>query len=174
MDVLAALEQAPEGAARSAFVEFISSRGDDALWKPGGPEHLTASCFVFSDDLRQVPLTHHKKGGYWVQFGGHLEAADASLSDAARREGREESGISDLQLSGDRVMDLDRHELHGGFSCAAHWDVGFVAVASPAAAVAVSSESLDVRWFEVEVLPQAVPPGFAARLAAVRARATGL
>ena len=171
MNVLAALEQAPRGAARSAFVEFVSLRGDDALWKSGGPEHLTASCYVFSSDLRQVLLTHHKKGGFWVQFGGHLEAVDVSLADAARREGREESGIRDLQLSDDRVMDLDRHELHGGFTCAVHWDVGFVAIASPAAAVVVSSESVDVRWFPVKTLPRAVPPGFAERLAAIRARA---
>ena len=172
MDVLAALDEAPEGPARSAFVEFVSLHGDDALRKSAGPEHLTASCFVFSPDLRQVLLTHHRKGRFWVQLGGHLETVDASLADAARREGREESGIGDLELSSDRVMDLDRHELHGGFTCAAHWDVGFVAVASPAAVVDVSPESLDVRWFQVDELPRAVPPGFPARLAAVRARAT--
>ena len=172
VDVLAELEQAPKATARNAFAEFVHRRGDAALWKSGGPEHLTASCFVFSDDLRQVLLTHHRKGGFWVQFGGHLEADDSSLADAARREGREESGIGDLQLICNRVIDLDRHELHGGFTCAAHWDVGFVAVTSPGAAVAVSSESLDVRWFHVEVLPAATPSGFAARLAAVRARAT--
>lgn len=173
MDVRAELEQAPEGAARTAFLAFVGSRGDAALWKSGGPEHLTASCFVFSADLNQVLLTHHRKGGFWVQLGGHLEALDASLADAARREGQEESGISDLQLDGDAIMDLDRHELHGGFSCAAHWDVGFVAVASRAAAIDVSAESLDVRWFPVDALPRALPPEFPARLAAVRARAAG-
>ena len=47
------------------------------------------------------------------------------------------------------------------------------AVASPTAAVDVSAESLDVRWFPVGALPDAVPPGFALRLATVRARATG-
>lgn len=174
MDVIMELEQAPMGAARSAFIEFVRSHGDAARWRSGGPEHLTASCFVFSPDLQQVLLTHYRKGGFWVQLGGHLEAADASLADAARREGREESGIGDLRLRSDRVMDLDRHELHGGFTCAAHWDVGFVAIASPAAAVEVSSESLDVRWSRVEALPGAVPPGFPARLAAIRAQATRL
>lgn len=170
MDVLAALSQAPGEAARTAFTEFVGSHGDAALWKAGGPEHLTASCFVFSTDLRQVLLTHHRKGRFWVQLGGHLEVGDASLADAARREAREESGITDLELCGDRVMDLDRHELHGGFTCAAHWDVGFVAISSPSTAVEVSPESLDVRWFPVEALPPAVPPGFAGRLAAVRER----
>ena len=90
MDVLSALEQAPAGAARAAFLGFARTHGDAALWKSGGPEHLTASCFVLSPDLGQVLLTHHRKGGFWVQLGGHLEPTDTSLADAARREAREE------------------------------------------------------------------------------------
>ena len=174
MDVVTELEQAPADAARSAFVAFARSRGEAALARSGGPEHLTASCFVLTPDLTQALLTHHRKGRFWVQLGGHLEPGDTSLADAARREGREESGVDDLQLLTERVLDLDRHELHGGFSCAAHWDVGFVAVVSPAAAVHVSPESLDVRWFAVDALPAAVPPGFPERLATIRARATRL
>ncbi|SDU86256.1 8-oxo-dGTP pyrophosphatase MutT, NUDIX family [Microlunatus sagamiharensis] len=174
MDVVTELEQAPADAVRDAFVEFARSRGDAALRRSGGPEHLTASCFVLTRDLRQVLLTHHRKGGFWVQLGGHIESADTSLADAARREAREESGVADLELLSGRVLDLDRHELHGGFSCAAHWDVGFVALASPSAPVHVSSESLDLGWFGVEALPSAVPPGFAERLAVIRGRAAGL
>lgn len=174
MDVVTELEQAPAGAVRDAFVEFARSRGDAALRRSGGPEHLTASCFVLTPDLQQVLLTHHRKGGFWVQVGGHVEPTDTSLADAARREGREESGIANLELLSGRVLDLDRHALHGGFSCAAHWDVGFVALASPSAPVHVSSESLDLGWFGVEALPSAVPPGFPERLAVVRARAARL
>ena len=171
MDVLAELEQAPDPVARRAFVDFVRTHGDDALWKTGGPEHLTASCFVLSPDLGQVLLTHHRKGRFWVQLGGHLEPGDASLADAARREAREESGVDALELWSGRVADLDRHELHGGFGCAAHWDVGFVALVPPGTAIGVSAESLDVRWFGVDALPSAVPPGFADRLAAVHAHA---
>lgn len=171
MDVLAELEQAPDPVARRAFVDFARTHGADALRKTGGPEHLTASCFVFSPDLGQVLLTHHRKGRFWVQLGGHLEAGDASLAAAARREAREESGLGDLELRSDAVVDLDRHELHGGFTCAAHWDVGFVALAPLDATLDVSDESLDVRWFGVDALPVAVPLRFADRLATVRARA---
>lgn len=174
MDVVRELEQAPADATRSVFVDFARSLGDAALRKSGGPEHLTASCFVLTPDLTQVLLTHHRKGRFWVQLGGHLEPGDTSLADAARREAREESGVDDLQLASERVLDLDRHALHGGFSCAAHWDVGFVALAPPAAAVRVSPESLDVRWFGVGALPRAVPPGFPERLATIRVRAADL
>ncbi|MBW8810801.1 MAG: NUDIX domain-containing protein, partial [Lysobacter sp.] len=38
--------------------------------------------------------TLHRKGGFWVQCGGHLEPDDATLSAAALREATEESGIA--------------------------------------------------------------------------------
>ena len=171
VDVLAELERAPDPVARRAFVDLVRAHGADALRKAGGPEHLTASCFVFSPDLEQILLTHHRKGRFWVQLGGHLEDGDATLAAAARREAREESGLGDLELRSDAVVDLDRHELHGGFSCAAHWDVGFVALAAPEATLGVSAESIDVRWFAVDALPDAVPARFVDRLAAVRAQA---
>ncbi|MGW8432456.1 NUDIX domain-containing protein [Curtobacterium citreum] len=152
------------------FSAFVSVAGDAALRRDGGPEHLTASCFVLSPDHRRVLLCLHRKGGFWVQFGGHLELEDDDLAAAARREAREESGLTDLELVDTRVADLDRHDLHGGFTCSAHWDVGFVAEADPAAPTAVSIESDDVRWFPVDGLPTPLADGFADRLAALLTR----
>lgn len=163
-DVVTDLSSAPAGPLRERWLAFVGERGDDALWRQGGPEHLTASCFVFSPDLGHVLLCHHRKGGFWVQFGGHLEPGDTSLADAARREAREESGIDDLELTSSRIVDLDRHDLHGGFSCAAHWDVGFVAIVTRGTATATSDESNDVRWFPMDELPDTLPDGFARRL----------
>lgn len=163
-DVLAELAATPAGPHRDRYTAFVHQAGDAALWRAGGPEHLTASCFVFSPDLGHVLLCHHRKGGFWVQFGGHLEPGDATLADAARREAREESGVAGLELTSSRIVDLDRHDLHGGFSCAAHWDVGFVAVVTRGTATAVSDESNDVRWFPVDELPVTLPDGFARRL----------
>jgi 8-oxo-dGTP pyrophosphatase MutT (NUDIX family) len=151
------------------FSRFVRDHEDAALRRDGGPEHLTASCFVLSPDLRQVLLCLHGKGRFWVQFGGHLEREDRTLAEAARREAREESGIADLELLRDELVDLDRHDLHGGFSCAAHWDVGFVAIADPATATTVSDESDDVRWFAVDALPDGTASGLRRRLASVLA-----
>ena len=164
--VTAALAAAPVPQ-RDRFAAYVATNGDAALRRDGGPEHLTASCFVFSPDLGHVLLCLHRKGRFWVQFGGHLESDDRDLADAARREAREESGIADLELLGEHVVDLDRHDLHGGFACAAHWDVGFVALVDPATTTTVSDESDDVRWFPLDALPATVPDGFSARLAAV-------
>ena len=140
---------------RTAYIARISDAGDTMLWK-GSPEHVTASCFVFSKQLDHILLTFHKKGQFWVQFGGHLEQADDTLAASAIREAREESGIGALTLTGGPV-DLDLHHLGPGFSCAAHWDIGFTAIAEPGAAHAVSDESKSVEWWPVNALPDNAP-----------------
>lgn len=168
------LRALPESPPRNAYLRFLDEAGDAALRRDGGPEHVTGSCFVFSPAFDHVLLCFHRKGQFWVQFGGHMEPQDASVADTAQREAREESGIGGLALLSPVIMDLDRHELHGGFSCAAHWDVGFAAVISPDALVSVSDESEDVRWFPIEGLPAQVPAGFSGRLNHVRGRAMSL
>ncbi|WP_260855868.1 NUDIX hydrolase [Curtobacterium sp. 9128] len=168
-DALRALDTAPASALRDRYRTFVEVHGDAALRRNGGPEHLTGSCFVLSPEMTHVLLCLHRKGRFWVQFGGHVEPGDPTLADTARREAREESGIADLDLLSDDVVDLDRHDLHGGFSCAAHWDVGFVALVPRDTDTVVSDESDDVRWFPVDALPDALPTGFADRLAGVLA-----
>ena len=96
------------------------------------------------------------------------------MAEAAQREAREESGIDDLVLLSPAIVDLDRHDLHGGFSCTAHWDVGFAATADPDVEIAVSDESEDVRWFPINELPVQVPAGFCARLERARRTAMSL
>lgn len=154
----------PASAERDAFLAFLRETGAAALWRDDGGQHLTGSCFVFSPDLARVLLCFHRKGRFWVQFGGHLEPRDATIADTALREAREESGIEDLQLWSTEIVDLDRHELHGGFRCSAHWDIAFAAIADPDAALVVSDESEDLAWFAVGSLPRDTPEGLATRL----------
>jgi 8-oxo-dGTP pyrophosphatase MutT (NUDIX family) len=125
----------------------------DAMAKAGPPAHLTASCIVLDADHDNVLLTLHRRARQWFQFGGHLEAGDASVWAAARREAREESGLEVLEPLPDPVQ-LDRHELVGAFGrCREHLDIRYVAVAPEGAEGLVSAESLDVRWWPVDALP---------------------
>ena len=172
--LLASLRDVPESGARDAYLRFVTLAGDAALRRDGGPEHVTGSCFVFSPAFDRVLLCFHRKGQFWVQFGGHIESKDSSVAEAAQREAREESGIGELVLLSTAIVDLDRHDLHAGFSCTAHWDVGFAATIDPNVEIAVSDESDDVRWFPIDELPDQVPTGFGARLEHVRRRAIPL
>ena len=157
---------------RDAYRAFVAEQGEAAARRDGGPEHLTASAFLLSDDLAQVLLCYHRKGQFWVQIGGHVEPSDPSLPEAALREAREESGLADVRLVTDVPADLNRHELASAFgACRAHWDVGYVALASTTDRVVVSDESEDVRWFDVDALPGDVPENLPARVAYAVGRA---
>ena len=153
---------------KSEYEDFLRAARGAALDRDGGPEHLTGSCFVLTPDLSAVLLCFHRKGQFWVQLGGHIEADDVSVAAAAYREAREEGGIADLRPFDALPLDVDRHALSGSFgTCRVHWDVGFVAFADPGAIPAVSVESEAVAWFAVDALPAQVPRGFPARLRTV-------
>ena len=135
------------------------------------PDHVTASVLVLSPDGGQALLTLHARSGRWFQTGGHLEDGDTTLAGAALREGREETGIDDLALVGDDPVVLDRHEV----SCRTpgalrHLDVQYVAVASAVQQPVVSAESLDVRWFGVDDLPDGADASVRALVSAGVAR----
>lgn len=157
---------------RDDYLAFLDERGAGAADRERDREHLTSSCFVFTPDLSSILLCFHRKGQFWVQLGGHIENADASVSGAAFREAVEEGGIAVDPLSV-LPVDVDRHALSAGFGrCAVHWDIGFAGTATAGSVPVVSDESDDVRWWPVDALPSAVPDGFGARMSRVVAAVT--
>lgn len=135
---------------RGRYVDYLTDHPSGVL-REDRPHHLTASTLVLSADGASVLLTLHAKAQRWFQFGGHLEPGDASVLDAASREAREESG---LPLGLDPVpVQLSDHEVPFCGEGVHHLDVRFVAVAAADAVHAVSEESLDVRWWPADALP---------------------
>lgn len=149
---------------RRRYLDHLAAHRD-AVWREGPPVHLTASCFVLDPAAEQVLLTLHRKGRFWVQFGGHCERGDATLADVAAREAREESGIGSLRsLPG--PADLDAHLLPPQFgSCREHLDVGFVALAPAGSRPVATHESDDVAWWPIDRLPRGAVADLPARLA---------
>jgi 8-oxo-dGTP pyrophosphatase MutT (NUDIX family) len=138
---------------RASFLEHLAAH-PDAMWKQGPPAHFTASCLVLDRTGSAALLTLHRKAGAWFQFGGHFEPEDTDAHAAAQRETREESGITTL-VARPELVQLDRHQLVGSFGrCREHLDLRFVAVADQDSPQVVSEESLDVRWWPVDALPQ--------------------
>ncbi|MGW0804418.1 NUDIX hydrolase [Nonomuraea sp. NPDC002799] len=141
-----------EEALRTEFLDHLDAH-DDAMLRECVPGHLTATTAVLSPDGSQVLLTLHPKAGKWLPMGGHCEVADTSLAEVALREAWEESGISGLELLPGPLA-VDRHEVWCHPPLSWHLDVEYAAVAPPGAAAVISDESLDLRWFPVDEIPE--------------------
>lgn len=156
---------------RAAQADFATFFPDDTgpVSREDGPHHATASALVFDPTLTRTLLVFHAKGQFWVQPGGHLEAGDTSIADAALRELREETGVVVTGLPERLVYDLDHHALSSAFGrCASHLDIGVAVVVTDGAALVVSDESEDVRWWPIDALPAQVPVGFDGRVQRLR------
>jgi 8-oxo-dGTP pyrophosphatase MutT (NUDIX family) len=115
--------------------------------------HLTASSLICAAVEGMVLLTLHARLGKWLQTGGHIESTDPTMEAAAEREAREESGLADLRLEPSPLL-LSKHEVPCGPTRPTyHLDVQYLVLAnhwSPD----VGEESLDVRWFVHDQLPE--------------------
>lgn len=159
-----------ERAAQADFATFFPDE-HGPVSRDDGPDHATASALVFDQTLTRTLLVFHTKGQFWVQPGGHLESGDASIADAALRELREETGVVVSGLVEPLAYDFDHHGLSSAFGrCSSHLDIGVAVVVSEDAALIVSDESEDVRWWPIDALPDQVPPGFDRRVRRMRDR----
>lgn len=161
-DALATLRgwSAPDAAQDTLRARFVAHLEgvDDGMWRSAYPDHITAGALVIDAAGERVLLNLHRKARRWFAFGGHAEPGDPTLAEVAAREAREESGIPDLRLVPVPAQ-LDEHavpfcdprgEVH-------HLDVRYVAIAPAVAREVTSDESLDVRWWPVDALPELEP-----------------
>jgi len=167
VDLRHAIARAPRDTPEQRFEAWawralLDEHGAGLLTRQAAPSHVTASAVVLSPDGALTCLVLHGRLGVWVQPGGHLEPEDMTLPLAAAREVEEETGLTGEILP--EVVALSRHRA----PCRPgvvdwHLDVQHAlvvaAVPEPGPLAYLSSESLQVAWWQVDALPDAVAPG---------------
>jgi 8-oxo-dGTP pyrophosphatase MutT (NUDIX family) len=166
-DLRHAIARAPRNTPEQRFEAWawralLDEHGVALLTRHAAPSHVTASAVVLSPDAALTCLVLHGRLGVWVQPGGHLEPEDMTLPLAAAREVEEETGLTGEILP--EVVALSRHRA----PCRPgvvdwHLDVQHALVVAdrpePGPMRYLSSESLQVAWWPVQALPDAVAPG---------------
>jgi 8-oxo-dGTP pyrophosphatase MutT (NUDIX family) len=157
-----------QDALREAVLGFVLAR-PDACERACAPGHITASAAVLDAGGTQVLLTLHPRLGRWVQLGGHCEPGDVDIEAAALREATEESGITGLRL--ERLAAIHVHPLTCSLGLPTrHLDLQFAVRAPADATIAISDESLDLKWWPVDALPPGTDHAVHALVAAVSAQ----
>ena len=132
------------------FVEFVR-RNPGCFERSLAEGHITGSAWLVNRAGTHVLLTHHRKLGAWFQLGGHADG-EADVAKVALQEAFEESGLSDLEIRGEEIFDIDIHLIPARKNDAEHYhfDVRFVVTACGSERFAVSEESLDLAWVEID------------------------
>ncbi|MFI5959159.1 NUDIX hydrolase [Cryptosporangium sp. NPDC051539] len=71
------------------------ARSDDP-WTRASALHVTASALVVHPPTRRVLLRWHARQQAWLQVGGHADPGETDPLEIVLREGREETGLTDL------------------------------------------------------------------------------
>ena len=137
---------------RHALLAFLAARPDGCL-RDCVPGHVTGSALVLDHTGTHALLTLHPRFGRWLQLGGHCEETDADIVAAALREATEESGIEGLTIDPELAA-LHVHPVTCSLGVPTrHLDMQFIVHAPPNAEIACSDESLDLRWWPLDALP---------------------
>ena len=82
----------------SKLIELVNNEEDvsNLFNRKNFKGHITASGFIYCKSERKLLLLEHKALNKYIQPGGHVEKEDNQMIDAAKREIKEETGLSNL------------------------------------------------------------------------------
>jgi 8-oxo-dGTP pyrophosphatase MutT (NUDIX family) len=83
-----------EAADVKCVLDLLSTVDDP--WSRSNPLHVTASALIVHPGSQRVLLRWHARMRQWLQVGGHADAGESDPLTIALREGREETGLTDL------------------------------------------------------------------------------
>ncbi len=122
-------------------------------WDRRAPLHVTGSALIVHPPTRRVLLRWHERQQAWLQVGGHADPGEHDPLAVALREGREETGLPDLEPWPDGTLRHvvvvpvpanDREPAHE------HADLRFVVATHRPDAARPEHATAELRWLSVD------------------------
>ena len=141
-----------------AFVEAFDQL-DEPFSEESNVIHVTGSALVVGP--RGVVLLKHKRLGFWLQPGGHVDPGESPWV-AALREAREETGL-EVRFAGplddEGVPELLHVDVHPGGRGHTHLDVRYLLDGGDADPDPPEGESQEIGWYDWEAAVEQADPG---------------
>lgn len=144
---------------RDLIVDLLRHSPDPFSRAQFTPGHITCTGLVLAPDGERLLLIHHKRLDRWLLPGGHVEAEDREIEDAARREVVEETGAV-LSPDCPRLIGVDVHGIppKRGEPYHLHHDLIF-AFCAGSDRIRISEESHDAAWSGPHEFDRYLVPG---------------
>ena len=141
-----------------AFVEAFDQL-DEPFAQESNSILVTGSALVVGP--RGVVLLKHKRLGFWLQPGGHIDPGESPWA-AALREAREETGLEVHfvgPLDDEGVPELLHVDVHPGGRGHTHLDVRYLLDGGDADPDPPEGESQEIGWYDWEAAVEQADPG---------------
>ena len=129
--------------------------GGKDIWSRRTPLHVTGSAIVVHPPTRRVLLRWHERYQLWNHVGGHADDGEQDPLVTARREAREETGLTDLRPWPDdrpvlvEVVPVPASEAKGEPDHE-HIDVCYVLATDDPDATVEEHDDAALRWLSIE------------------------
>ncbi|GAA1926821.1 NUDIX hydrolase [Streptomyces sodiiphilus] len=149
------LDQHPEDKRELGVLLGLLDDGDDLTSRKTLPGHVTAGAILVGPDSRILHVLHNATQK-WLLPGGHLEASDGTLLQAAGRELAEETGIPPHVVTphGEIPLHIDAHPIDANPAkdepAHQHFDFRFLFRTTADIGNLQTEEVCDAAWRKIE------------------------
>ena len=139
-----------------AVMRQLLATQPDLFTRENQVAHMTASSWLLNATHDKVLMIYHNIYHSWAWTGGHADG-DRDLLAVAKREAREETGVTEIRaISEDicslEILTVDGHEKRGAYVPShLHLNVSYLLEADEAEVLRIKpDENSGVRWFFLE------------------------
>ncbi|MDX6916481.1 NUDIX hydrolase [Pectobacterium carotovorum] len=116
--------------------------------------HVTGTAFIVDNERQHTLLLRHKKLNMWLPPGGHCDG-NADIIDTVLRETQEETGIADVNVVSNEILDIDIHLIPANPKEPEHYhyDIRFLLQADRHVPLVINEqEATNLQWISIDRL----------------------